>query len=82
MKVDTHGSVGYTAAAAAEYEAGPWSKDLAVNDLGSLQILMNAPPAHLDCLPGGLMSKLPKLASRIFRHVEGVDATKVCREHP
>ncbi len=38
VKVDTHGSAGYTAAAAAEYEAAPCSKALAVNDLSPIPL--------------------------------------------
>ena len=83
VSVDTLGAVSFTSAAAAEYEGGPWLKDTPATQLGSLALQQQTPPSQEDALPGGLLSRLPKrFASRIFRHLEALTATRVWRAHP
>ncbi len=83
VSVDTLGAVSFTSAAAAEYEGGPWHKDTPTTQLGSLALQQQTPPSQEDALPGGLLSRLPKrFASRIFRHLEALTATRVWRAHP
>ncbi|CAK0796874.1 unnamed protein product, partial [Prorocentrum cordatum] len=76
--VDEQGGVKFTPGARVEYASGPWVRGLAVNDLGALKRL---PEASLPAAaPGGLPARAPRrYASRIFRHLDALEATRLWR---
>ncbi|CAK0795081.1 unnamed protein product [Prorocentrum cordatum] len=77
--VDLQGGAMLTDDAQAECSGGPWSKDVAVDDLGGLELL---PEASLPLpSPGDVPARAPRrLASRIFRHLDAVRATQLWQE--
>ena len=81
VRVDNAGTVTYTPTAAAEYGAGPWSADTPIDQLGGLSL---QPPSTPESVAqGGLAARLPRrYASRIFRHLEGLTATRLWAAMP
>ena len=79
--VDNAGTVTYTPTAAAEHGAGPWSADTPIDQLGGLSL---QPPSTPESVAqGGLAARLPRrYASRIFRHLEGLTATRLWAAMP
>ncbi len=81
VEVDTLGSVRFTKTAAARYESGPWVQDTPTTQLGSLGLQRQTQPEEAQV--GGLLSQLPRrFASRIFRHLEALTATRTWHSHP
>ncbi len=78
--VDLLGGVAFTDDAAQEYCAGPWAHDLPLSELNTLRVHLPQEPV----VPMGAMpARAPKrLASRIFRHLEALAATRLWRELP